>query len=55
MSSFSGLFIGIWSLWSGSLGELPYWNPYGAIAVPIVMVVVLGALGWLAFRGERRG
>ena len=55
MSSYSGLFTGIWSIWSGSLGELPYWNPYGAIAVPIVMVVVLGTLGWLAFRGESRG
>ncbi len=55
MSGFSAIFSGIWSIWSGSLGELPYWNPYGAVAVPIVMLLLLGTLGWLTVRGEDRG
>ncbi len=55
MSGFAGLFAGIWNIWTASLGTMPYWNPYGAVAVPVVMVLLLGTLGWLAFRKQRDG
>ena len=55
MTGFIGLFVGIWSIWSGSLGTLPYWNPYGAIALPVAMAVILATLAWLARRSETRG
>ncbi len=47
--------MGLWSIWSGSLGNVPYWDPYGAITVPIVMAMVLGTLGWLTYRSANRG
>ncbi len=47
-------FVNIWSIWSGSLGNVAYWDPYGATAVPIAMAMTLATLAWLVWRDETR-
>ncbi len=54
MTVSTGIIAGIWSIWSGSLGTVPYWDPYGATAIPIAMAIMLATLAWLVWRGETR-
>ncbi len=43
-----------WSIWLCLLGNVAYWDPYGATAVPIAMAMALATLAWLVWRDETR-
>jgi hypothetical protein len=40
----------LWDAWTNLLRALPFWDPYGAMLVPLL----LGALATLAVLAERR-